>query len=575
MRKQFFALFALAFCLPTIAQTIDTDLFSPKGVAIMRITLDDGKGFWDVSSDYKLLATLTMENSSTSVYEDYEFYEGKIEIKWRGFSSQGTDQKSYNFNLVNEMREDNPHNLLGMPAHEDWALVAAHPDKSRLRIPLAYRLGELINPEWSPRTRFTELYVNNEYQGLYALVERVKRGVSRIDIKKLDSESSAADISGGYILELIPNVQERIEKEEYVFQLDYKHWNDENAKLIFTTKYPQYHNISQEQITWIKNYLNEFESVLYNDKLYKDPTNGWRKYIDENTIIDWYLINELARNCDAQMYASVFLYKERNGKLKMGPLWDFDIAFGNINYNNAYVIDGLYMIKGKWFHRFAKDEEFTQKVRARYDEIKPVFDRIPEIIRKNADILIASGAIERNFQKWNILGTYVWPNYSPYPTTYEGELQRLTDWIRARNSWLNVNMFLTQEESCAKLQTEKIPLFAYDVDKFRAEQPTTLYAVSGYDKYIWNDGAETSSSHKSITGGNTYYVKVKKEDCWSVVSDTIQYGKPETGLPAIVSADSTGIIGYYNILGEKLPEEPEKGFYIILYSNGKSQKVIK
>jgi hypothetical protein len=365
---------------------------------------------------------------------------------------------------------------------------------------------------------------------------------------------------------VIPEV--RTDREDTVFYL--------NSGLCLTNKYPKFKNISVAQIDWIRTYLNDAESVLYNDAIYKDPTNGWRQYIDESSVIDWCLVNELAKNSDAQMYASVFFFKERNGKLKWGPLWDFDIAFGNIDYDNSECmhVNGLHFIYGKWLERFFSDDDFVQKYRQRYDEVKPVFDRIPEIIRKNADQLIASGAIDRHFRKWDCLGKYVQPNYAPYPQTYEGEVQRLTDWTRARNSWMNVNMFTSQAEACQKLQTEKIPVWAYDVDAFWAKQPTIIKTVRGYDGYSWNNGAETESYQQDITVGNTYSVKVRKGDCWSTVSDTIVYGTAAASVPE-TALTNAAITGYYNILGVKLNREPQSGIYIILYDDGKVRKMLK
>jgi hypothetical protein len=276
--------------------------------------------------------------------------------------------------------------------------------------------------------------------------------------------------------------------------------------------------------------VNEFETALY-DPDYKDPENGYRKYIDENTFIDWILINELAKNNDAIMYASVFLSKDRDGKLKMGPLWDFDSAFGNINYNdNPQYEDGLWVATATWISRLFQDEDFAQKARNRYDELKPVFDRLPELIAQNARQLIDAGAIDRNFERWDILGQYVWPNDAPYPSTYEGEVRRLTDWTKARNSWMNVNFKLSDADRCAKLAGEKIPLRPFDTDKFEAGEPTTIRAVRGYAKYLWNDEIETDTYELNISKGGNYWVKVFDETgCSNAVSDTLSMKDTGTG----------------------------------------------
>jgi hypothetical protein len=138
--------------------------------------------------------------------------------------------------------------------------------------------------------------------------------------------------------------------------------------------------------------------------------------------------------------------------------------------------------------------------------------------------LIDAGAIDRNFERWDILGQYVWPNDAPYPSTYEGEVRRLTDWIKASNSWMNVDFELSSADRCGKLADEKIPLRPFDTDKFEAGEPTTIRAVRGYAKYLWNDEIETDTYELNVSKGGNYWVKVFDETgCSNAVSDTLKF----------------------------------------------------
>jgi predicted nucleic acid-binding Zn-ribbon protein len=396
-----------------------------------------------------------------------------------------------------------------MPADEEWCLIANYADKSLLRIPLAYNLGAMIGMDWSPRLRYVELYLNGSYNGLYNLCEKIKKADERVNIKKLDKTSTADKISGGYILNI-----DRIDVGDTVVR---------TPRLNFIVKYPKPKNISTEQTVWIEQYVNELESALYGDT-YTDPETGYRKYIDVPSFIDWYLINELAKDADAAMYLSIYFYKERGEKLKMGPVWDFDIAFGNYAGTAGEYENDLYIANATWFNRLFTDPTFVAQVRARYEELKPTFDKIPALIAHNAKQTIDAGAIARNFERWPRLGHYDWPNVAPYPTTYEGELQRLMDWTMARSSWLNVHLAISPEESCTKLAAEKIPIRPYDTDKFSAGNTTSIRTVLGYAKYVWNGTIETTTNELNIERSGKYWVRVENASgCSSIISDTLEF----------------------------------------------------
>ncbi len=440
---------------------------------------------------------------------------GLIEIEGRGNSTWTMPKKPYNIDLIDHSGEENEKPLLGMPADAEWCLLANYADKSFLRNPLAYFLAGLIGMEYAPKLRFAEVYLNGNYEGLYCLCEKIKRSKNRIDIKKLDKESPKQYISGGYIVEVTP--QSRLTPKDSFFITP-------KLEQVFSIKYPKSKNISSSQKEWIANYINEVESSIYSDN-FDDPVSGFRKYLDENSFIDWFLINELAKNNDATMWASVFFYKDRNGILKTGPVWDFDIAFGNITDLENMHENELYIATSTWFSRLFEDSLLRKNTRTKYEELyEQVFSLIPLIVDVNAQQLINSGAIDRNFERWQILGKYVWPNYPPYQKTYNGEVERLKDWNMARLSWLNVNLFTTDEEKCRLLANEKIPVRPVDPDEFKLGNDSHVRTVRGYDNYVWNDEIANSSYELEIPRSGEYWVKVTNlNECESTFSDTIVF----------------------------------------------------
>ena len=516
MRKLLILTVLLQVCSFCYSEEMDPDLFSPKGIPAIYIDLEDGVSIGEIQRDVKIRAAMRIENTDYSVYDQSELYDSYIEIRGRGNSTWGFEKKPYNIDLINAEGDDNEAGLLGMPKNAEWALIANYADKSMLRIPLAYKLGELIGMEYSPRTRFVEVYINGAYNGLYSLCEKIGRDKNRVNVSKLDS-SYPGDTGGGYILEV--DFPGRIDPEDNSFET-----NIANVSMVI--KYPKAKNISEEQIHWIEDYINEMEATLYGEN-FQDPITGFRKYIDVESTINWYLINELGKNVDAHMRASVFFYKDKNGKLKTGPLWDFDLAFANNNDDPVVMReDGLYIAQAVWFNRFLSDEDFKSRVRERYDELSSLFYRIPQILDKNARQLIESGAIQRNFERWDILGKKVWwADVEPYPKTYDGEVRRLVDWIKARNSWMNVNLLTSEAEFCEKLTNEVIPIRPYDTDKFFEGEATKIRAVRGYNKYTWSNGVQTDSYELEIQEGGEYYVSVERNgfNCTNLMSEPLVF----------------------------------------------------
>jgi hypothetical protein len=370
-------------------------------------------------------------------------FDGYIGIEIRGQSSQMFPKKSYGFETRNELKEDSSVSLLGMPKESDWILSAPYSDKTMMRNPMTYHLGNQMG-RWQPRTRWCEVYINGDYQGVYFLLEKIKRDNDRVNIDKLLPTEIADDsITGGYIVKV--DKIDDLSTDEY-FQTNPINWS--NARHYnFTYVYPKLENIVPEQKEYIKNFLTEMENAL-NGTNFKDPVKGFRAYLDESSFVDFQIIQELVNNVDGYRY-STFFHKEKDsdgGKLIAGPLWDFDLCYGNVDYAplNLSTVQWLYTSYGPyeympmhWWARMMGDPDYANLLKWRYSNLRqgPLdTDSIFYYLDLNQNLL--GSAIDRNFERWPILNQYVWPN-NYVGGTYENEMDYLKTWISNRLTWMD------------------------------------------------------------------------------------------------------------------------------------------
>lgn len=410
----------------------------------------DGK---NIPNDPRIIAQMGIvyngEGVLNRVSDAFNEYSGRISIELRGSSSLWFDKKSYSLETQDSIGENLNVPILGMPKENDWILYGPYSDKSLIRNALAYNLGLNIM-EWAPRTRFCELIINNRYLGIYLFCEKIKRDKNRVDISKLTSKDTVGgDLTGGYII--------KIDKETGAgagkgWISPYKPNNGYNQQILFQYHYPKARNIQAEQSIHIREYIYSFEKSLKSTD-FMDSVSGYRKYIDVNSFIDFFIINEVSKNIDGYRLSS-FLFKDRDskgGKLFMGPLWDFNLGFGNANYCDGSNITGFsYLFNNEcsddgflvpfWWERFLEDSVFKTSLKNRWDELRsgPLHE---DSIMYYTDSLksLLNEPVKRNFQKWRILGHYLWPN-SYVGNTYSQEIDYLKRWIKNRLVWLDHNL---------------------------------------------------------------------------------------------------------------------------------------
>ena len=438
--------------LPTPTWFVEpTDLISNLPIIIINT---NGQTIQDDNRIIAHMGIIDNGEGVTNHFDDiFNNYDGRISIETRGESSQGFPKKSFRLETQDAMGNNLNAALLGMPPENDWVLYAPYSDKSMMRNVLAYKLGRDFG-NYAPRTRFAELVINGNYEGVYVLIEKIKRDNNRVNIATLNPEDISGDeITGGYIL--------RVDKLDGT---DYPGWTATPTPQLagerdFTFQYfdPKGDELVELQRNYIRNYIRTFQSSLTSTD-YKNISTGYRRYIDVPSALNFMLVNEIAKNVDGYIF-STYLYKEKDsdgGKLFMGPLWDFNLTFGNVDYwQNSQIAPGwIYNDSQRmfWFRRMVSDPLFFSNLKCRWQELRSGFltnDYFTNTIDSIANVL--EEAQQRNYARWPVLGTYVWPNQY-VGQTYSDEIAFLKQWIQNRLNWMDTN--LSGECTPATLVTE-------------------------------------------------------------------------------------------------------------------------
>ena len=384
--------------------------------------------------------------------DDSIHFQGIIGIEIRGETSQFFDKKSYGIETWDTQYNDIDVSLLGFPEEEDWILYGPYSDKSLIRNKIIYELSEMMG-NYTSRTEFVELTINYEYKGLYIFMEKLKRDKNRINISKLEeNDTDENTITGGYIIKIDKSDMEDGSYTDYnSFQSKYDVFGKLHGdkKINFNYEYPKPDEIHANQKIYIKNYFEEFEYSLAGDN-FRDPNEGYRKYINENSFIDFFILNELSNNVDGYRL-STYLYKDRGEKMNIGPIWDFNLSFGNADYCGGERYD-LWCYKFNerclgdlwnvpfWWERILEDEKFVINLKNRWNDLRGNLlsdENLMNIIDIKYSLLNnETEVIKKNFEKWKIFGIYIWPN-SFIGNNYYEEIEFLKNWIKNRTQWLD------------------------------------------------------------------------------------------------------------------------------------------
>lgn len=409
-----------------------------KGAKLSYTDYSGNQQFISVNSDLRPrlpIIEISTENktpiTSKEVYipanfnirDDYEFYGGSNaceisgQIRGRGNSTWDMPKKPYRIKFNEKVK------LMGMPKSKHWALLANYSDKTLLRNSAAMRISQACDVlSWTPRHRNVEVYLNGEYLGVYSAFETVRPDKDRVPID-ISGVDDGTDITGGYFIEVD-------EKEGNLAR-----WRtSKNVPMSF--KEPE--EPTQEQIDYLKEYIRNVENTLYYGKA-SDPEKGYRAYIDVESFAANYIVQELTKNVDGNFRLSTFLAKYKGDEhLYVSNVWDFDLALGNCDYvPGGNGPTGFIIRDCVWYTKLCADSYFRNAVKEIWAKVYPEIDNIIADLREESSGM--REAIDRNFRKWNILRSYVWPNYFP-SGTYDEHLGFMLDYLRERADWLNAEL---------------------------------------------------------------------------------------------------------------------------------------
>ena len=403
----------------------------------------------EIPDEPRIPASMGIINNESGVnYIDDPFndFDGSITIERRGNSSQWQGKTPYRFETVDDEGENSNVELLGMPSENDWVLYAPWQDKTMIRNVLTYQLSNEME-RYASRSRYVELYLNDEYRGIYVLMEKIKRDGNRVDISKLNpDEITGDDVTGGYIL-----------KFDWFYTGDnIGGFESEFDGMIYNYHYPKPSDIVPEQEAYIEEYINGFETIMMGTDYTNDST-GYPSMMNVESFVDFILLQELAKNVDAYRL-STYIYKDKesiDNRLTAGPVWDFNHGFGNCDYGETWEVDNWlleYNPEGGdqmafWWELLWEDLAFQHKAAVRYTELRQTIfseEHIYSIIDSIADYL--GPAVDRNFARWPLLGNYIWPNYYVFDT-YEEEIDYLKSWTAQRLAWMDSDILLSLDPS--------------------------------------------------------------------------------------------------------------------------------
>ncbi|MBE6593520.1 MAG: hypothetical protein E7642_05950 [Ruminococcaceae bacterium] len=411
------------------------------GVPTLEITTDDGSTVTDRVT-YKS-CKVTLSNTD----EEDCFENVNAQIRGRGNSSWSYPKKGI------KLKFDNKRSMLGSEHKaKSWILISNYGDKSLIRNMIGYDLSdEMSGLKYTVGHKFIDVYLNGEYYGLFMITDKIALGDGRVELDETiyDDPSKMA-----YILEI--GAANDDSRPNLIKNVDYFSAGRDKGRAYFVN-YPESDDpayIPEVHLAYIRDYVDQCLLALSNQ--------DWElicELIDIDSFIDYYIIQELYMNKDC-FWRSVHFYKEPNGKLYAGPVWDLDqglgnvadlfgvyekettpttdIPFANSSYNKS--AGSLWIAScNTWYRRLVRNEEFIELLKQRLVEFEPIMMKVlkratTDGSNPNSYYSMYSDAMDRNFERWTIMGVQVWPNTKVIVeiTTVKGQIDYMRKWMIER-----------------------------------------------------------------------------------------------------------------------------------------------
>lgn len=337
-----------------------------------------------------------------------------LTIKGRGNSSwYAMPKNSYKIEFVNKQE------MLGMPKNRDWALIANYADKTLMKNYLMYNLSAKLGAYYTPRCEFVELYLNKEYLGVYLLTETIKIGKNRINIPQT---------SNSFIVEI--DVIHLHEGQQAVYSDIIDPVEDNEKGTPFHILSPK--NASEQDLSTVKEHIRSFEKFLVQKS---DSVKNFKKWIDVNEYIKHYWIQEFSKNPDANFRTSVFFSWVKDDIIKMGPVWDFDLAIGGYPDTAKASPTGWYIKRFYWNKYIFKDSVMKSKVKTFWEKNRNIFYDTNLLIDSTAAFL--QRAADNNFKRWKVLQSTENRYHTKSFKDYNEAINNTKKWFNKRFNWID------------------------------------------------------------------------------------------------------------------------------------------
>ena len=386
-------------------QTDDTPVYLPMddseypyaGLPRIVIETEDFAGIRDRETEFPSHLQIYGENGPESAVME-------LTVRGRGNSSFKMPKYGLKLEFTDKVA------FFGMPENRDWALVANFGDKTHLRNYMMTRLSEWLGARYTPRCRFVELYLNREYKGLYLLSETVKVAKNRVNIPESDTT---------FLIE-----KESSKKQDTPFVTS-------SMGFSFHVKSPR--DLKQESADLLVSHLNDFESYLTSTA--NADGEGMGDWIDLDDFLLYYWVQEFSKNEDGNFARSIFMTWQKDGPIRFGPLWDFDISFGNESYKQNRSPSEWYIRNFRWFNHIFKNPSVRKVARVYWLQNRNTFralvDSVP-VYRK-----IIERALDNEYKRWPIMqNTENWALKDPYED-YEEAIETMVSWMKVRFEWID------------------------------------------------------------------------------------------------------------------------------------------
>lgn len=439
MKKLFFF-----FTLFIFSNSYTQVTFTDSNLPIVVITTPVGQQINDVT---RIVCDMGVIDNGPGVrnylVNPYNNYNGKIAIEVRGSTSQQYPKKSYGLETQDALGLNNNVPLLGLPVENDWILYGPYPDKTLIRDVMTFDIFQKMG-HYASNWRYCELMINGQYQGLYILLERIKRDNNRVDVAKLDADDLAGDsLTGGYIVKV----------DKLTGEVGYSWTSNYNNEVVFQFHDPEYDELNPIQANYMEDFIGNFEDAVWGPQ-FDDPVFGYQAYIDKQSFYDFFLLQELGRTVDG-FRSSSFMHKHKsggawNGKMHAGPIWDFNLSYGNADYCDANITTGWQYNFDEicnftsaipfWWEKLLDSPGYRNGLKCRWEELRqgPLrTDSLHNFI--DSMVVYLDEARIRNFQKWPIIGVYV--NWNGFVgNTYEEDVNFLKTYLANRAEWIDNNL---------------------------------------------------------------------------------------------------------------------------------------